>query len=98
MESHLLMDFLTPLTLRTLESFKALTALRVQALDIKALTALKVQAPDIRVGQGEHQDLAAIELNSILDRMKTVPKRVMHHMMSPTAIVTEILETCLNHS
>ena len=97
MESHLLMDFLTPLTLRTLrvqaQNIKALTALRVQALDIKALTALKVQAPDIRVGQGEHQDLAAIELNSILDRMKTVPKRVMHHMMSPTAIVPEILET-----
>ena len=93
------MDFqLTPLTLRTLESFKALTALRVQAPDIKALTALKVQAPDIRVGQGEPQDLAVTELNSILCRMKMVPKRVMHHMMSPTAVTSEILETCLNHS
>ena len=93
MESHLLMDFqLTPLTLRTLESFKALTALRVQAPDIKALTALKVQTPDVKVGQGEHQDLDAAELNSILGRMKMVPTRV------PTAIATEILETCLNHS
>ena len=111
MESHLVMDFLTPLTLRTLEPFKALTALRVQAQDIKALTALrvqaleikalmalKVQAPDIRVNQEEPQDLDAAELNSILGRRKMVPMRVMHHMMSPTAMVTEILETCLNHS
>ena len=97
MESHLLMDFLTPLTLRT-PDIKALTALRVQAQNINALTSLRVQAPDVRVGREEHQDLDAAELNSILGRMKMVPKRVMHHMMNPIDIAMEILETCLVHS